>query len=119
MLSVVNDETVRADGRSTLDEICRDGARTMLAAALEAEVDAYLAELRDERDESGRALVTRNGHARPRAVQTVAGAVAIRAPRVNDRRVDEETGKKAKFKSAIVPPWCRRSAKVTEVLPLL
>lgn len=119
MLSVVNDETAGADGRSILDEICRDGARAMLAAALEAEVDAYLAELRGERDENGRALVTRNGHARTRTIQTVAGAVAIRAPRVNDRRVDEETGKKATFKSSIVPPWCRRSPKVTEVLPLL
>ena len=118
MLSVVNDETARADGRSMLDEICREGARTMLAAALEAEVDAYLAELADERDEDGHALVTRNGHARSRKVQTVAGAVEIRAPRVNDRRVDETTGKKAQFKSQVVPPWCRRSPKVTEVLPL-
>ncbi|MHB1599255.1 MAG: IS256 family transposase [Acidimicrobiales bacterium] len=119
MLSVVNDEAARADGRSMLDEICREGARTMLAGALEAEVDAYLAELAGERDGDGHALVTRNGHARARKVQTVAGAVEIRAPRVNDRRVDETTGKKAQFKSSIVPPWCRRSPKVTEVLPLL
>jgi len=119
MLSVVNDEMARADGRLMLDEICREGARTMLAAALEAEVDAYLAELAGERDEDGHALATRNGHARSRKVQTVAGAVEIRAPRVNDRRVDETTGKKAQFKSSIVPPWCRRSPKVTEVLPLL
>lgn len=91
----------------------------MLAAALEAEVDAYLAELAGERDGDGHALVTRNGHARSRKVQTVAGAVEIRAPRVNDRRVDETTGKKAQFKSQVVPPWCRRSPKVTEVLPLL
>jgi putative transposase len=119
MLSVVIDETARADGQSILDEICREGARRMLAAAFEAEVDAYLAELAGERDEDGHALVTRNGHARARRVQTAAGAVEIRAPRVNDRRVDEETGKKAQFKSSIVPPWCRRSPKVTEVLPLL
>lgn len=76
-----------------LDEIGREGARTMLAAALEAEVDAYLAELSSERDEHGHALVTRNGHARPRKVQTIAGAVEIRAPRVNDRRVDEESAR--------------------------
>jgi len=118
MLSVVNDETASVDGQSMLDEICREGARTMLAAALEAEVDGCLAELAGERDENDHALVTRNGHARARRIQTVAGAVEIRAPRVNDRRVDEETGKKAKFKSSIVPPWCRRSPKVTEVLPL-
>ena len=119
MLSVVNNDEAGAEARFGLDEICREGARTMLAAALEAEVDAYLAELADERDEQGHRLVTRNGHARRRKVQTVAGAVEIEAPRVNDRRVDEETGKKAQFRSVIIPPWCRRSPKVTEVLPLL
>jgi putative transposase len=77
VLSVVNNEAAVADGRSMLDEICREGARTMLAVALEAEVDAYLAELAGERDKDGHALVTRNGHARPRSVQTVAGAVGI------------------------------------------
>ena len=119
MLSVVNKEATVADGRSMLDEICREGAKAMLAAALEAEVDAYLAELADERDADGHRLVTRNGHARPRVITTVAGAVGIRAPRVEDRRADSPTGEKAKFKSAIVPPWCRKSPKVTEVLPLL
>ena len=119
MLSVVNDDAARAEGRSVLDEICREGARAMLAAALEAEVDAYLAELAHERDEDGHRLVRRNGHARPRRIRTVAGSVEIRAPRVDDRRVDPDTGKKARFKSSIIPPWCRRSPKVTEVLPLL
>jgi len=76
----------------------------MLAAALEAEVGAYLAELAGGRDEDGHVRVTRNGHARPRAVQTVAGAVKIRAPRENDQRVDPETAKKAQFKSQVVPP---------------
>jgi transposase-like protein len=119
MLSVVNNDVAGAEGRSGLDEICREGARTMLAAALEAEVEAYLAELVDERDEQGHRLVTRNGHARPRKVQTVAGVLEVEAPRVDDRRLDEETGKKAQFRSVILPPWCRRSPKVTEVLPLL
>jgi transposase-like protein len=119
MLSVVNNAEAGAEGRLGLDEICREGARTMLAAALEAKVDAYLAELVDERDEDGHRLVTRNGHARRRKVQTVAGAVEIEAPRVNDCRVDQATGEKAQFKSVVIPPWCRRSPKVTEVLPLL
>ena len=119
MLSVVNNDEAGAEGRFGLDEICREGARTMLAAALEAEVDAYLAELTDERDADGHRLVTRNGHARRRKVQTVAGAVEIEALRVNDRRVDEQTGEKTQFRSVIIPPWCRRSPKVTEVLPLL
>jgi putative transposase len=119
MLSVVNDDAAGAEGRSMLDEICREGAQAMLAAALEAEVDAYLAELAHERDEDGHRLVRRNGHARPRRIQTVAGSIEIRAPRVEDRRVDPDTGNKARFKSSIIPPWCRRSPKVTEVLPLL
>jgi putative transposase len=119
MLSVVNDGAAAGDGRSMLDEICREGARRMLAAALEAEVDAYLAELTSERDEKGHRLVTRNGHARSRTITTVAGAIEIRAPRVDDRRLDEVTGKRARFKSSIVPPWCRKSPQVTEVLPLL
>ena len=119
MLSVVNNDEAGAEGRLGLDGICREGARTMLAAALEAKVDAYLAELVDERDEDGHRLVTRNGHARRRKVQTVAGAVEIEAPRVNDCRVDQATGEKAQFKSVVIPPWCRRSPKVTEVLPLL
>jgi putative transposase len=119
VLSVVNDDAAVAEGRSLLDEICREGAQRMLAAALEAEVDAYIAELVGEREEGGHRLVTRNGHARPRAIQTAAGAVEIRQPRVNDRRIDPQSGEKKRFKSALVPPWCRKSPKVTEVLPLL
>jgi putative transposase len=119
MLRVVTDESTRGEATSTLDEICREGARRMLAAALEAEADAYIAELVAELDESGRRLVTRNGHARPRTITTGSGPIEIRAPRVNDRRVDPDTGEKAKFKSSIVPPWCRKSPKVAELLPLL
>jgi putative transposase len=91
----------------------------MLAVALEAEVDDYLAAHQAERDEHGRRLVVRNGHARQRQVTTAAGAVAVRAPRVNDRRTDPVTGGRVRFRSVILPPWCRRSPKVAEVLPLL
>jgi putative transposase len=104
---------------SVIDEIVRDGARRMLAAALEAEVDAYLVEFAGERDERGRRLVVRNGHARPRQVTTAAGAVEVAAPRVNDRRIDPGTGERRRFSSAILPPWCRRTPKISEVLPLL
>ena len=104
---------------SLLDDIVREGARRMLAAALEAEVAAYLAELADERDESGRRLVVRNGHHAPRKVTTSAGMVEVRAPRVHDKRVDEVTGERKRFSSAILPPWARKSPKISEVLPLL
>ncbi|MFF0105023.1 IS256 family transposase [Streptomyces hirsutus] len=118
MLSVVNDNGSTATG-SLIDEIVREGARRMLAAALEAEVDQYIAELAAERNEYGRRLVVRNGHHRPRTVTTAAGPVEVRAPRVNDRRVDEATGERQRFSSKILPPWCRKSPKISEVLPLL
>jgi putative transposase len=101
-----------------LDEIARAGARRMLAEALEAEVADYIEAAREQRDEQGRALVVRNGYAREREVLLGAGAVQVKAPRVNDRRVDEE-GNRRRFKSMILPPYMRRSPKVTEVLPLL
>jgi transposase-like protein len=119
MLKVVAEETSGTDGRASLDEICREGARRMLAAALEAEVDAYVEAFVDDVDEDGRRRVVRNGHARSRTVTTVAGAIGIQAPRVIDRRSGPETGVRCRFKSQIVPPWCRKSPKVTEVLPLL
>jgi transposase-like protein len=86
---------------------------------LQAEVDAYIAAFRDERDENGRRLVVRNGTHQPREVLTSAGAVEVTAPRVNDRRTDPDTGERCRFSSAILPPWCRKTPKITEVLPLL
>lgn len=119
MLTVVAEDGQPRGDVSLLDDIVREGARRMLAAALEAEVDAYLAELVDERDERGRRLVVRNGYARPRQVMTSAGAVQVAAPRVNDKRTDAATGERQRFRSAILPPWCRKSPRVAEVLPLL
>ncbi|MFD0622239.1 IS256 family transposase [Streptomyces sanglieri] len=118
MLSVVNADGSTESG-SPIDEIVREGARRMLAAALEAEVNEYIAELAAETDEAGRRLVVRNGHHRPRTVTTAAGSVEVTAPRVNDRRVDTATGERMRFSSKILPPWCRKSPKVSEVLPLL
>lgn len=113
--------TVRlADGEEVaadLDELARLGARRMLVAALEAEVDAYVGAHRHERDEDGRSLVVRNGKARPRPVTMGSGTVEIEAPRVNDKRVVD--GQRQKFTSQILPPYMRRSAKVSEVLPVL
>src|ERR671911_462082 len=119
MLRVVTDARAQDELGVDLDELVGEGARRMLAAALEAEVDAYLAAHAAERDRRGRRLVVRNGHARQRQVTTAAGAIPVRAPRVDDRRVDPETGERARFRSVILPPWCRRSPKVGEVLPLL
>ena len=102
-----------------IDEIVREGARRMLAEALQAEVDAYVARFVGERDERGRRLVVRNGLHEPREVLTSAGAVEVTAPRVNDKRIDPDTGERERFSSAILPPWARKTPKITEVLPLL
>jgi transposase-like protein len=124
MLTVVPDDCPGQpgfkDGSSSLiDEIVREGARRMLAEALQAEVDAYVAQLAGERDENGRRLVVRNGYHQSREVLTSAGAVEVTAPRVNDKRTDADTGDRKRFVSAILPPWARKTPKVTEVLPLL
>lgn len=102
--------------QSTLDEFVLQGARRMLFAALEAEVQTYLDQF-SERDEDGRRLVVRNGRAPKRKISTGAGEIEISAPRVNDKRVID--GERQKFTSAILPPYMRRSPKVAEVLPLL
>ena len=104
---------------SLIDEIVREGARRMLAEALQAEVDAYIAAHAAERDEDGRRLVVRNGYHQPREILTSAGAVEMTVPRVNDKRTDPDTGERKRFSSAILPPWCRKTPKITEVLPLL
>ncbi len=65
--------------RSTLDEIVAEGARRLLAAALEVEVDACITARANERDEHGRRLVVRNGHAQGRQVVTGTGAIPVRA----------------------------------------
>jgi len=88
MLRVVPEDDARQELALGLDEICRRGAERMLAVALEAEVDAYLERHRSCRDERDHALVVRNGHARARRVTTSAGAIDVRAPRVDDGRVD-------------------------------
>ena len=124
MLTVVHDaieanESTGGAGRSLLDEIVRDGARQMLAAALKAEVAAYVAQFADQLDEKGHRLVVRNGYHQAREVLTAAGAVEVKAPRVNDKRVDPDTGERKRFSSAILPAWARKSPQMSEVLPLL
>src|SRR5665811_792442 len=108
-----------AVGGSLLDELVRDGARAMLAAALQAEVAAYIDAHSDEVDGDGLRLVVRNGYHAERAVATAAGAVPVRQPRANDRRIDEESGQRKRFSSTILPAWARKSPQVAEVLPLL
>jgi putative transposase len=103
----------------TLDELAREGARRMIASALEAEVAEHVERFAEVRGEDGRRLVVRNGHARERRVTVGSGTVPIQAPRVNDKRIDEETGQRMRFSSRILPAYARRSPKVNDVLPVL
>src|SRR6266568_3922244 len=112
MLSVITDEAARSELAMSLDELAREGARRMLAAALEAEVDAYITAFAALTDERGHRLVRRNGHAPARQLATGTGQVEVTRPRVDDRRVDPATGQRRQFQSVILPRWVRRSPKV-------
>lgn len=94
----------------TLDELARQGARRMIAEALQLEVDEHVHRMRHLRDEQAHTLVVRNGKARERTVTLGAGVVKIRAPRVHDRRAEH------RFTSRILPPYMRRSPRLEEAL---
>ena len=111
MLSVVADDAAQAELRLDLDELFREGARRMLAVALEAEVDAYIAAHAALVDERGHRLVRRNGHASARTIAAGVGQVEVVRPRVDDRRVDPATGQRQRFQSMILPRWVRRSPR--------
>jgi hypothetical protein len=119
MLTVVPDLPAAmqaGEPSSVIDQIVRDGARQMLAAALQAEVAAYVDRFAGVRDGNGHRPVVRNGAAEPRTVLTSAGAVEVTAPRVNDKRTDPATGERMRFCSAILPPWARKTPQIwTEV----
>jgi putative transposase len=101
-----------------LDDLAREGARRMIAAALRAEADEYVDRFADDVDEDSRRMVVRNGRARERRVTVGSGTIPVRAPRVNDKRVDED-GERQRFSSRILPAYARRSPKVGEVIPIL
>ena len=117
MLTVVENKA-QEGAPCSLDELACEGARRMLQSALAEEVAAYIERHEDELDERGHRLVVRNGKARARKVTCGAGTFEIRAPRVNDQREDE-SGERQRFSSSILPPYMRRSPKVSEVLPVL
>ncbi len=116
MLRVVTDDEGRAEMRSALDEIVLEEAQRMLAAALEAEVDAYIAGLADQRDEAGRRLVVRNGHAQARTITTAAGRIEVEAERPPGRRGHRRAPPIPQLDPVAVVPQELQGA---EVLPLV
>ena len=109
-------EFPRQSARDILTDVLRDGAQQMLAPAIEAEVDDYLAGRASTVDAAGRRYVVRNGHLPPRAIQTPLGDVQVQQPRVRDRRPTDE---RETFRSAILPPYLRKTPSVEALYPWL
>ena len=112
------DSGVSGEITITLDDLARGSSADDRRRA-QGRGGEYVAWFDDDLDEDGHRLVVRNGRARERKVTVGSGTVPVRAPRVNDERVDEETGERQRFSSKILPAYARRSPKVTEVLPIL
>ena len=102
-----------------LTEIARDGARRMLAAALRAEADVFVAQHAETTLPDGRQRVVRHGYGPERSIQTGIGALEVRRPKVRDRAADVSGEKKIRFRSAILPRWARRSKSLDALLPVL
>ena len=95
------------ESRSPLDELIREGARRMLQAAIDAEVDDFLAKHSGRRDEQGRRLVVRNGSLPEREILTGAGKLPVRQPRVRDRSSGDD---RVWFSPQVLPPASARTA---------
>ena len=97
-----------------LSELLRQGARQLIAQAVEAELREFLGQYQDLRDAAGRQAVVRNGYLPKRTIMTGVGDVEVQVPKVRDR-----TGSGIKFNSLLLPPYLKRSCSVEEVLPWL
>src|SRR3954447_11272886 len=101
-----------------LTAVLRSGARRLLARAIEAEAEAFLAEMADRRLVDGRARVVRHGHGPERAIQTGIGPVEVRRPEVRDR-APAGSGDRVRFTSRILPRWAWRTKSLEALLPVL
>jgi len=104
------------EGRSPLDELIREGARRMLQAAIDAEVDDFLSEHSGRRDDQGRRLVVRNGSLPEREILTGAGKLPVRQPRVRDRSSRDD---RVRFSPQVLPPYLKRTDSIEELIPWL
>ena len=101
-----------------ITDILRQGARRLLCAALEAEVEAFLKQYKDLSDGKGWQRVVRNGYLPERQIQTGIGQVQVKAPRIRDRQPDPYKGR-IRFTSAILPPYLRKTKSIETLLPWL
>jgi putative transposase len=105
------------ESQSPLDEIIREGARRMLQAAINAEVEGFIATHSDRRDEHGRRVVVRNGHLPSREIMTGAGPLEVQQPRVRDNSVEKEN--RVFFSPNVLPPYLKRTKAIEELIPWL
>ena len=101
-----------------ITDILRQGARRLLSAALEAEIQGFLKQYKEITDDKGYQRLVRNGYLPQREIQTGIGQVAVRAPRIRDRQPDSPKGR-IRFNSAILPPYLRRTKSIETLLPWL
>lgn len=99
-----------------LTDLLREGARELIAQAVEAELNAFLDAHAGQTDATGRRRLVRHGHLPEREVQTGIGAVPVKVPRVRDRAHE---GTPLRFSSTILPPYLRRAKSIGELLPWL
>ena len=102
--------------RDVLTDVLREGARRLLATVIEAEVADYVAAREAVVDAPGHRRVVRNGYLPERPIQTPLGDIRVQQPRVRDRRPVEE---RETFRSAILPPYLRRTASLEALYPWL
>jgi putative transposase len=101
-----------------LTAVLRSGARRLLAQAVEAEAEAFLALMAGQQLGDGRARFVRHGRGPERTIQTGIGPIAVRRVKVRDRS-PAEPGEGARFTSAILPRWARRTRSLDALLPIL
>jgi putative transposase len=105
------------DDKSPLDELVREGARRMIQAAIDAEVDGFIERHSVRVDELGRRLVVKNGSLPPREILTGAGPVKIKQGRVRDKSKDPD--RRVDFTPSVLPAYLRRTDKIEELIPWL
>ncbi len=97
-----------------LHETLRNGARKLIAEAVDTELEALLAQYGDLKTPDGRQAIVRNGHLPERQVQTGIGDVAVQVPKVRDR-----SGSGIRFNSTLLPPYLKRAKSLDELIPWL
>ena len=102
-----------------LTAVLRSGARRLLAQAVEAEAEAFLAEMKGLRLPDGRDRLVRHGHGPERQVQTGIGPIEVQRVRLRDRGADEGGAERIRFTSALLPRWARRTRSLDALLPIL